>query len=345
MKKSLHIIFPAVLLLLFSTRANALQLYFGDLHSHTSFSDGVLLPADAYDSARYKAGLDFWTVSDHVERIAPAKPSDPSQHPWLITKKTALEKTENGKFVAIAGFEWATDWSQGHANVINSEDYTTNNAFPLKKFYSWLQKRPDALMGFNHPNEESDKKKVFDHFAYVPPIASQTIYVATNIPLDFPFYYMALDNGWRVAPSAQQDNHSADWGLDPSGNLTAVYADELTYASLLDAFRNRRFYATNDRSLRLWLAGNGRPMGSQISADSVSLEIKVSHENGSEISSVKLIGNKGEVLKHWTPGGAAFDETVTMPAGPAGAVRWFVVLAEAPKNRFSISAPIWLKKE
>lgn len=345
MKKIAYAFAAVIFALALSSHTRAVQLYFGDLHSHTSYSDGVLLPADAYDFARYKAGVDFWTVSDHVERIAMAKPADPSQHPWLLTRKTALEKTENGKFVAIAGFEWATDWSQGHINVINTDDYTTNNAFPLKKFYAWIRKRPDALMGFNHPNEESSQKKVFDHFAYVPAIASQTIYVATNIPLDFPFYFMALDNGWRVGPAAQQDNHSADWGLDKSGNLTAVYADELTYASLLNAFRARRFYATNDRSLRIMLTGNGQFMGSQISADSASLEIIVSQDKGSQISSVKLISNKGEVVKQWTPGASSFAETVTMTADPAGGTRWFVALVEAPKDRFAISAPIWLKKQ
>jgi hypothetical protein len=347
MKRRLAVFAAVVFAVFVSISANAYQLYFGDLHSHTSFSDGTGLPADAFDTARFQAHLDFWTVSDHVEQLGYRTDlivGAPKEIEWDIIKKTALEKTEDGKFVALAGFEWATDPTQGHVNIFNTGEHTDfANGYPLKRMYVWLSKHPSALMGFNHPNEGSDEKLVFNHFAYVPQIASQTIYVATNLALDFPFYYMALDNGWWVAPAAQQDNHSPDWGMHPSGNLTGVYADKLTYASLIDAFRNRRFYATNDRKIKLMLEGNGLPMGSRISADSANLEISVDYEGGTAISSVKLVSNSGNIVKQWNPGGSKFKESVSMPADTEE-THWFVVLVEAPNNRFAMSAPIILKK-
>jgi len=320
------------------------NLYFGDLHSHTSFSDGTGLPEEAFDTAR-EAGMDFWTVSDHVEQIGQRQDltgGAPPEQEWEHTRKIAGEKTEDGKFVAIAAYEWAMDPMQGHVNVINTDALTTfADAYPLKKLYRWLADHPSAMMGFNHPNEGSDVKRVFDHFKLVPGVARQTIYVATNIPLDFEFFYMALDNGWWVAPVAQQDNHDRSWGKHRSGNLTGVYAEELTYDSLMEAFAARRFYATNDRDLRVWFAGDGRPMGARIKGESAELEIDIVHDAGTPIDSVKLITNGGEVMKEWAPGGPELKATVDVQAGDQP--RWYVVRAEAG-DRFSMSAPIWLKK-
>ncbi len=347
MKRQLLILVAATILFFASSAAAAYNLYIGDLHTHTGFSDGKGLPENAYDTARKVGHFDFLAVTDHVEQLGLREdlPKDaPKEKEYDAVNRTALQKNENGKFVAIAGFEWATDPSQGHVNILYADETTNfSNGYPLKKMYKWLSKHPGALMGFNHPNEGSDKKLVFDHFAYVPQIASQTIYVATNIPLDFPFYYMALDNGWWVAPSAQEDNHSDNWGSDPSGNVTGVYANELTFDAIKDALQNRRFFATNDRQIALWFTGDELPMGSHIAAAGAKLEISINYKSGKPINSVKLISNKGVIVREWTPAGPEFKESVSVTATP-GVVNWYVVLAEAPDGKFAISAPIILTK-
>ena len=45
--------------------ANDLNAYFGLLHGHTSYSDGLGTPDDAYESAK-EAGLDFFAVTEHT---------------------------------------------------------------------------------------------------------------------------------------------------------------------------------------------------------------------------------------------------------------------------------------
>lgn len=41
------------------------EIYFGNLHSHTGFSDGIGVPEHAYDYARYTAELDFLAITEH----------------------------------------------------------------------------------------------------------------------------------------------------------------------------------------------------------------------------------------------------------------------------------------
>src|SRR5437016_828310 len=49
--------------------AQAEHVYFGNLHSHTSYSDGSGLPEEAYKHAR-DAGLDFLFITEHNHRLA-----------------------------------------------------------------------------------------------------------------------------------------------------------------------------------------------------------------------------------------------------------------------------------
>jgi len=47
--------------------ANELSVYFSDLHSHTRYSDGTLLPVAAHDYARNISKLDVFSLTDHLE--------------------------------------------------------------------------------------------------------------------------------------------------------------------------------------------------------------------------------------------------------------------------------------
>lgn len=55
----------AAVLAVFSAQGSGAQeVYLGNLHSHTSFSDGSGTPAEAYAAAR-AAGLDFFAITEH----------------------------------------------------------------------------------------------------------------------------------------------------------------------------------------------------------------------------------------------------------------------------------------
>ncbi len=86
-----------------------------------------------------------------------------------------------------------------------------------------------------------------------------------------PFRYTRVDSDWHyyllqgfhLAPTANHDNHYANWGTGHSSR-TAIIASELSEAALLDAMDKRRVYASEDENTAISFYADGRvPMGSQ----------------------------------------------------------------------------------
>jgi hypothetical protein len=108
---------------------------YGDLHVHTSYSldaalfdtpavrdTGYTAPADACDFARYCSALDFWSINDHAEALAPWQ--------WQATREAirqcdAVADPAAPDLVSFIGWEWTQGTTKpdptmhyGHKNVI-----------------------------------------------------------------------------------------------------------------------------------------------------------------------------------------------------------------------------------
>src|SRR5690606_11598330 len=62
----------------------------------------------------------------------------------------------------------------------------------------------------------------------------------TRVHSDWDYYLL---NGFKTAPTAPHDNHYANWGTGHS-TRTAIIAEALTEASLLEAIDQRAVYAS-----------------------------------------------------------------------------------------------------
>ncbi len=82
------------------------HIYWGDMHGHTAISDGKGSLDDYFTHARDIAKLDFVVVSDHD--FGNAAPWKMPQETWTLTQDKVDQYTVNGKFVAIAGYEWTS---------------------------------------------------------------------------------------------------------------------------------------------------------------------------------------------------------------------------------------------
>ena len=132
------------------TVKNDIKVFFGDLHSHTGYSDGTLLPFMAHEYARFEAKLDVFCLTDHLEYVDDAE--------WLDMREVAWDANQDGEFVAFPGLEWTKEW--GHLNIYDPTTRHWPNDPAL--FY---QAAADAgvVLKFNHPG---DGTKSHDGLAY-----------------------------------------------------------------------------------------------------------------------------------------------------------------------------------
>jgi hypothetical protein len=109
-----------------------LRVYFGNLHSHTGYSDGTGTPAEAFTYARDVADLDFLAVTEHNHATADTGAPADRRNGVLIAHRpelyaggsdslvaAAAAATEPGRFVALYGQEFSTISSGNHVNVFD----------------------------------------------------------------------------------------------------------------------------------------------------------------------------------------------------------------------------------
>lgn len=266
-----------------------LNVYFGNLHSHTSYSDGVETPADAYRYARDEADLDFLAITEHNHSKAGKIAKNHSLYSGAQANSlmsTASRFTEDGSFVALYGQEFSTISSGNHVNVIDAPRVidVANGAFG-QLVNVWLPANLDSsghppILLMNHPaTSKSPKSRQYgrDKFGsdaeWVRRMGAAAFLIAmmngpshesdTYLPPSAPaegHFLDYLNLGFRLAPTADQDNHRANWGSATTGR-TAIVSEDLSKPSLLRAMRARHVYATQDDNLRLVCRVNGQLCG------------------------------------------------------------------------------------
>ncbi|WP_164821358.1 galactose-binding domain-containing protein [Paenibacillus koleovorans] len=318
--------------------------YFGNLHSHTAFSDGVSVPDAAFDYARNTAGLDFMAVTDHTNLFDNGFDWSKSLE-WRDLKASADRKTVNGSFVAIAGSEvtWYPPGGFGHMNTFAMDDFinTYDTGYnTVSNFYNQVKQYPAAIVQWNHP-WDADFNGFGPYDADVDKVLDLMEVPAWTSSIDYMGYYVnALDLGWHIAPTGNQDNHIANWGtLD--NRRTAVLAESLTRAQIFDAIRHHRVYSTTDANMKVIYKINGSIMGSTLSNPStLNFSVNATDPNsGDNISRIEVYTEGGALA-----GSANFNSnnvnwtafTITN-----NTKRYYFLKVIQADGQFAITAPIW----
>lgn len=337
----------------FTTQVEPLMfVYHGDLHNHTSYSDGSLTPYDAFTRA-IAAGLDFLAVTDHSFAIDDLE--------WADTLTQANAFTQDGQFVALRGFEY-TQGAEGHINVYNSVrhavrsdtgcsycDYTPNleAGVTVEGFYHWLavtgtQAVDDAgvVMQFNHPGWIN-----FNDWAYHPEVedVAELEEVGNGWGSSYVFswdeWVRSLDYGWKVGATNNSDNHTPDWGTI-TDHRTGVVMPALTKQDLLDALRARRTFATEDKNAALFFKANGYWMGSEIpNSGQILFQVHGEDPDGEPTVRVELVTTQGRVVTSTQPNTASFTWTFPLNISP-GVHYYFVQATQADGDRL-VASPVW----
>jgi hypothetical protein len=298
--------------------------YFGDLHSHTSYSDAWEgTPWDAYQSA-VDAGADFMAVTDHVALWNAYSGMTLDSEEWADTL-AASDYYTSKKFVAMPGYE---AWLLGHLGEINvfnvrelpPEEQLGYRFDRLPDFYDWLAQQPGASGQFNHPYYMTDNFQDYSNRTEARDSAMNIIEV-WNSKLTEYSYVMALDAGWHVMPSANSDTHSPDW-IAGWEMRTVLLAPSLTPDNLYAAMSASRGYATLDKNLRISYTLNGAVMGSVL-ADGASVykaSIQISDPDRTKsdaITLVEIVSDGGKVVTSVPTSGNSVDLAITLSSDSA----------------------------
>ena len=355
------------------------QRYFGQLHSHTQYSDGAgsLDSALAYVKALPdNANVDFVAFTDHsnyfdsknnpnVEAAlydtSLVKDSDPS-HSWATYKNTvaAFNAANAGKMVAIAGFEMTWSGGPGHINTFNtpgivSRNNTTLNSKTkdagLQAYYKLLSQTEgvNSISQFNHPGTTFGN---FIDFGYWNAVVDTRMYMvevgngegqigAGGYYPSYEQYIMALDKGWHVAPTNNQDNHKGRWG-NANDARDVILTDDFTEDGIYAALRARRMYATEDKNLDLDYTVNGNMMGSIIDVpEKLNFEISFNDPDPTDsIAKVELVVNSGKVAYTWDSAADLAKGSVSVELAPEYTY-YFVRVTEGDGD-LAVTAPVWV---
>ena len=354
------------------------QRYFGQLHSHTQYSDGAgsLESALAYIKALPdSANVDFVAFTDHSNYFDKSGAANPegalydmsqateySQETWKAYKDAvAAFNTENaGSMVAIAGFEMTWSGGPGHINTFNtpgivSRNNTTRNNKTkdagLQAYYKLLSQTEgvDSISQFNHPGTTFGN---FIDFGYWDAVVDTRMYMvevgngegqigAGGYYPSYEQYIMALDKGWHVAPTNNQDNHKGRWG-NANDARDVILTDDFSESGIYAALRARRMYATEDKNLELDYTVNGNMMGSIIDVpEKLNFEISFNDPDRTDsIAKVELVVNSGKVAYTWDSAADLTKGSVSVELAPEYTY-YFVRVTEADGD-LAVTAPVWV---
>jgi DNA/RNA endonuclease YhcR with UshA esterase domain len=305
--------------------------YWGDLHAHSTVSDGSGPPRMAYATAR-AAGLHFFALTEHDSWLTQAE--------WDEIGSAARAATVDHAFVALRAFEFTSP--DGHVNAFNTNTWVTHtdpNYDSLSKLYAWLGSQPNAFAQFNHPvwDRGGDFKNMAFHATGVNVMALQEVGNNAHAVYDSfeSMYIAALNRGWHIAPTNDSDNHDLSWGSD-SSHRVGILAPALTPANVIEALRARRVFATEDSNLAVTLQANGAWMGSTIRAEqTINFTVTVTDPDG-ELWWLDLFDNGKVVLSQQYTNAAAWTDRVK----GSSSHYYFVRVTQIDGDR-AYSAPIW----
>ena len=329
------------------------NLYFGQLHAHTDISNGAGSVEEAFQYASQVDGLDFFAVTDHSDSFdnadmgaIDADGADISAD-WAAGKQAAASVT-NGDFVGLFGFEmtWPEDKQLGHISTFNTPGWQTrdqadfeNVPTALENYYEALASVPGSVSQFNHPDTVHGDFERFDHYSpQYDAVVSLLEVAGEDGVVDCGYYDRALDEGWHVAPTNNQNNHNGQWG-DASDARTVVLAKSLTEEALYAAMKDRRVYATQDSDLAIYYELNGTVMGSILpKSEEAEITVFLSDPTDEAIGNVEVVTDGGAVLV------SEYVETpsqVLELSASCGHSYYYLRITQ-PDGDVAVTAPVWM---
>lgn len=361
--------------------ASGYQYLFGNLHAHSSYSDGnkdnlTKIPSDDYAFARDALCMDFLGLSEHNHAGAGMALAN---YPLGFSQANAINGVAGGvsgnSIVALWGMEWGVISGGGHVLTYGFDDQLIGweagnyNIFCAKNDYTSLfgliNGQTGAFASLAHPNSSDygniagtaydaakDNAIVGVAIESGPAFSTGTTYSDYPSPLAYLSYYKnMLAKGYHLGASMDQDNHNMTFGT-ANANRLVVLAPAKTRAEVMSAMRSMRFYASQDCNARVDYKINSSVIGSTVTASGVpSLTLSITDPDGENASSIEIWGGQlgGSVppspLKTYT----AVNSITFNNSNPENvqadltSYYYFAVITQDDGNKI-VTSPIWYNR-
>lgn len=365
------LVLSSIFLVLYAT-CQPYNYYFGNIHAHTSYSDGcrdaatsgISIPAQAFSYAKQSYNFHFLGISEHNHSGAGMHLADYAKGVFQ-----ADTSNRNGAFVCMYGMEYGVINNGGHVLIYGIDSlvgWENNNyqifcgQFDYATLWKLVSRRPKAFATVAHPSDND-----FSNLANTPysdtaalavvgaPIRSGAAFSTTTDYSDPPpatvyenYFRKLLARGYHVGASIDHDNHYTTFGRT-THSRTVVLAATLNRDSIMDAYKKRRFYASDDWNAQVNFTINAYPLGSVISTSTnPSINIRVTDADaGDNVSSIQLYyGVPGSLVLSTvlaTSSSAALAYTHSLNVGDS--YYYYAVITQADGDKIWTS-PIWVTK-
>ncbi len=344
--------------------AQTFQIYFGELHSHSSLSKdaraGSKPPAGAFAYAKHVALLDFLAISDHSDSLR-------GTYDQIIAAAAPYDNPDS-QFVAISGQELGSLGSSGygHINIFESPILAgsggINDPERLNLITAYnFNMAQGATAQFNHPTTDNSNRN-FDDFTYYPVYdryVNTFEVINTAYYRDFTtgryhnleqYYFHALAKGWHIGAVGDQDNHASFYGNRKSSEgdiyLTGVLAESLTKPKILEALRQHRTYAfmTSPDDDRLYLdafTADGHWMGEEFDDTDQEVNFRLAARSAANAAFLHAQIYRNGTLIAWREiNSPSFDWTFVDSTG-TGRRYYFAKIVQTDRDILWTS-PIWV---
>lgn len=340
------------------------KLYFGQMHAHTTLSDGAGTITEAFDYAKNEAkNLDFIVITDHSNYF-----DDKTTFGTMdgVVRgngrwdegKTAAAAVSDESFVAAFGYEMTWSGQYGHINTYATEGfvsrnnpvYTVRGGAGLIAYYDLIIQYPQSISQFNHPGDTFGD---FEDFAYYTEAYDEVINMvevgngegkvgSSMYWPSYEYYTRALDKGWHLAPTNNQDNHQGNWG-DSNTCRNVIWTNDFTENGLYQAMRERRLYATEDDNLEIIYHLNSEPFGSilETKPDKVDIDVSVYDPDAEDKTfTLSVIVDNGKVVYKESAVLAGEAKTFDITLEPDYA--YYYIRIDQADGNIAVTAPVWI---
>ncbi|MES2591185.1 MAG: T9SS type A sorting domain-containing protein [Bacteroidota bacterium] len=296
-------------------QAQTYNYYFGNIHAHSSYSDGnkdsstsnMSTPLEDFNYANASQQIDFYGISEH-NHLSAGMASPLNFHQGIADAAAA---TVNGSFIALYGMEWGVISGGGHVIVYGYDsligwDANDYDVFVAKNNYTGLwtkiNERPSSFAYLAHP-QTTDYNNLFTNGVNLladnaiigmaarsgPAFSTNNTYSDPDAGSYISRYNDALKQGYHLGIGLDHDTHNSVFGRQCAGRLV-VLAPALTKADLLEAFHKMRFYSSDDWNTKVDFTISAKPMGSILTqAGNPTINVTITDPDLSEtVSSIKV---------------------------------------------------------